>query len=454
MNLEEYKGKKIGVLGLGVTGKSVINALRNIQSKIYAWDDNPIGRARVAEEFSNVLVIPTEGNWKKLDMIVVSPGVPIEYPAPHPVITMAKENNIPIFSDVDLFLDHISAKKFIGVTGTNGKSTTVSLIYHILRESDHPTELGGNIGIPILDLPEQENILSYVLELSSYQLELMRNKRINMAILLNITPDHLDRHGSFENYIAAKKKIFANQTYQDYAIINVDQEVSGNIYHELNASSSANIIPISTMTILPDGVSYIKTKIIDNFKTMKEYSVGELENLAGEHNKLNIAAAFAACLVNGVEPKKIIENLKTFVPLSHRMEYVANRNNITYINDSKSTNPISASCALKTYKNIFWIAGGKQKSDNFSELDNSFANVKKAYLIGEAQGMMADYLKEKNIEFEIMTYLDDAFKKASEDASNVEDSVVLLSPACASFDQFRNFEERGNKFKQLVKRCE
>ena len=377
----------------------------------------------------------------------------MKYPKPHPVVSLALKHNIPITSDIELLFESNRDAFYIGVTGTNGKSTTTALIHHILAASGKKSNLGGNIGTPVLDLPQSDNDTIYTLELSSYQLDLLQKYTFNIAILLNITHDHISRHGTYQNYINAKKKIFAHQTKKDIAIISVDHKNTNGIYQELLKAKNQNIIPISKSKILETGVSVLGNMLYN--KLNNAYSVYELSvptALLGAHNAENIAAAFAASYSLNIPSEKIIAAIENFKGLPHRMELVLLRkkDNVKFINDSKATNTVSAQCALTTFKKIHWIAGGLSKEEDWDKLLKTVNdNITHTYLVGQDRDKIAKILKNYNVEYTISVTLE----KALEDiAKNItKNSVILLSPACASFDQWKSFEYRGNKFRQLVK---
>ena len=363
---------------------------------------------------------------------MLSPGIPFTHPAPHKVVTLAQQHNVPIICDIELLYLAQPKAHFVGITGTNGKSTTTALIGHIIREAKIPCEVGGNIGISALELAPLGKDGIYVIETSSYQLDLLNKTHFNVALLLNVTPDHLDRHGDMDGYIKAKKRIFRNQTAEDFAVVGVD-----NVHTKKIAASKftdAQIIPISA------------------FGKVDELGLGVLSYLPGAHNKENIAAAFAACSALNIPHEKIIAGIKSFKGLAHRMERVAEKNGVLFINDSKATNAEAAEKALLSYeKPILWIAGGKAKEGGIDMLAPLFPRIEHAYLIGDAEENFANTLSANKVPYSRCGTLDKAVQQAYEKALTLPKATVLLSPACASFDQFKNFEERGEIFGKLVK---
>lgn len=380
-------------------------------------------------------------NWTEISAVVQSPGIP----PTHPLSLAAKTVGVTICTDIDLLQKRSPTAKYIGITGTNGKSTTTSLIGHILKQAGLKTEVGGNIGMPVLSLEDLDDNGWYVLELSSYQLELSNDLNIDIAVWVNISPDHLDRHGTIENYVNAKKRIF-NQA--KWACITRDDEHSKKMSTELT---------IPYKTIASEFKNYPADIWIDAGGMLHSdgvlFDCNELEILKGSHNWQNVALAFAATnhVIN--KPQEIWEYIQTFPGLAHRQQLVTKIGTIEFINDSKATNADACEKALKTYmgQNIFWILGGVAKTDGIDLLNSYFPYIKKAYLIGEAQDRFADTLKG-NAVFEKCSSLEVAVCKASADAMAEGDAVVLLSPACASFDQFRDYEHRGEEFIQIVRK--
>jgi UDP-N-acetylmuramoylalanine--D-glutamate ligase len=454
IKLENYKNKNVAIFGLGKAGMSTVRALSASGANCFVWDDGDKARENLAKEKlpEVTIALPEVYDWKSMEALIFSPGIPLTHPEPHPIVAMAKAANCPIICDVELLYQVQKDSKFIGITGTNGKSTTTALIGHILKESGVSSQVGGNIGIPVLDLEPLGSDGFYVVEMSSYQLDLIKKTRFNTSILLNITPDHLDRHGDMEGYIKAKEHIYDNQGAGDIAIVGVDDDYSTAIYNKLKSKAKiGKVIPISVDKQLPGGISVINGIVYDNINS-KKYELDYLKRLAGKHNEQNIAAAYAAASFAGVAGDDIIKAVRTFEGLPHRMQYIAEIEGVTFINDSKATNAEAAAKALVTFDNIYWIAGGMPKEGGITSLGEFFPKMKHAYLIGAAQDEFAATLKGE-VALSKCETLANAFEAAKNDAMKNKDekSVVLLSPACASFDQWPNFEVRGYAFCDMVK---
>jgi UDP-N-acetylmuramoylalanine--D-glutamate ligase len=439
--------KKFGVFGLGKAGKSTACALVGSGAEVYAWDD---AGARI--KGLNMLPID-QWPWQKLDSLVLSPGIPLTHPQPHEVVNLAKANNCPIICDIELLYISNPDAKFLAVTGTNGKSTTTALIAHICKSVGMNVAMGGNIGVPVCDLPELGEGGVYVLETSSYQLDLLEETRFNVSVLLNITPDHLDRHGGMAGYIAAKKHIFDNQRKGDVAVIAVDDEYTCAIADEL-AQADVKVARVSASAEVANTytcpISIINGVIVDKLNDVK-IELGELPYLPGKHNAQNIVAAYAAVRALGVVDS-VADAIKTFGGLDHRLQLVGMQNGVAYVNDSKATNDVAAEQALNAYDNIHWIVGGVAKDGGISSLRPLFGKVAHAYLIGKAQDEFADTL-DGHVPYTKCETLEKACELAHTSAQKDKTNApaVLLSPACASFDQYPNFEARGDKFVELVR---
>lgn len=413
------KAKHVGIFGLGRAGTGALKALLASHAEIYAWDDGTSNDP--AEHYE-------KWPWEKLELLVLSPGVPFTHPAPHPVVQLAEKHNVPVLCDIELLWRAEPEARFIGITGTNGKSTTTALIGHIVKQAGLPCEVGGNIGISALELKPLGAKGVYVIECSSYQLDLLEQARFNAAILLNITPDHLDRHGDMAGYTKAKMRIFRNQQKDDAAIIGVDEANTKKIADAFKGP--AKLVKISEKD---------------------DFGLPQLKHLPGAHNRQNIAAAYAACAHIGIAHDKIIAGIKSFGGLSHRMEWVAEKNGIAFINDSKATNAEAAEKAITSYeKPLLWIAGGKPKEGGIEALAPYFKRITHAYLIGAAEEAFAETLKANNVPFTRCGELKKAVAEAYENGKVLGKATVLLSPACASWDQFKSFEDRGDQFKAMV----
>ena len=440
MKLKSQKGKKIGIFGLGLTGRSAFSALDKVAKTILCWDDLEANRNNfISQSGSQSLKDITEKDWQSLDKVIISPGVPQS----HSIFLLIKKYNILISSDIDLFIEENPQSKIIAITGTNGKSTTTALIGHILNKAGLDYHVGGNIGLPVLMLPQ--GAAGYVLELSSFQIDLLENFNPFISILLNITQDHLDRYGTFEEYSKSKFRAFQGDGIK---IIGIDSDKSREFYNHLREEGERKLIPISSSSS-NDGIICHSEQLLDNFFNRDAYALPELQYLKGKHNQENIAAAFAACRALGLAPLEIIESISSFNGLKHRFQYLGTKNNISFYNDSKATNATSAACSLVSLNNIFWLAGGIFKEKSLSPIDFGLKNVKKAYLFGKDKLLFANHLENK-IEYTICTTMKEAFECAIKDAQMIKENTnILLAPACASYDQFKNFEDRGNQFIEL-----
>lgn len=450
ISLPFMHGYTVAVLGLGRSGLATAKALMVNGADVWAWDDNEDVRARAAAE-GVPLVDLRQANWYEPVTLVISPGIPHTHPAPHPVATLAREAGVEIICDVELLGRAQPDAQYIGVTGTNGKSTTTAAIGHVLNLARRRVETGGNLGPPVMQFEPMQPDGIYVLELSSYQLELTLSITFDVAVLLNIAPDHLDRHGGLEGYIAAKRNVFRRQTSPRTAVVGIDDEISRGIWQELAAAGDQVVWPVSGAGRAPGGVYAEAGTLWDETDGSKVpvLPLAELTQLPGEHNWQNAAAAYAACKAAGVPPPVIAATLRSFPGLAHRQERVAEVAGVTFINDSKATNADAAGKALSCYQRIYWIAGGRAKEGGLAGLEPFFGRIARAFLIGEAAEPFAATLAGK-VQNEICGDLQSAVRRAFDAARNDAGAVVLLSPACASFDQFKNFEERGEIFKATV----
>lgn len=465
-----YKNKKIGVLGLGKAGIFAAYSMILGGAKVLAWDDSikldePIQNQLLKDFLSanqkdfllnaidnNSLVIQNLSLIvKDLSALFVTPGIGIMPPKQHPIASAALKNHIPLISDFDLLWNKCKNACYIGITGTNGKSTTTALLGHIFKEAGKETEVGGNIGTSVLDLKELNSDGFYILEASSFQLERLNETVFNTAILLNITPDHLDRYNSFEDYISAKACLFNRQSSSDYAIISIDCPNAAAIYNKLKIANISNIVPISCLSLLDDGISLIDGCIYIKFKgSNTKLDFGHSKWIPGAHNQQNILAAFTAAFLNGLDPKIVIKTIHTFKGLEHRMKLVHEYNGLKFVNDSKATNVDACEKALQTYDDIYWIAGGISKDSGIESLSGLFHKIKHAFLVGTAAKEFSYVLEKYNIPYTISHTLENAMSDIQ--SLQPTQGVVLLSPACASLDQWKNFEERGNAFSNISQR--
>ena len=430
-----FAGKHYAIYGLARSGLATAEALIASGARVTAWDAKEEARARAhaAVEIANL----DEADLSKLDSLVVTPGLPLNR---HPIASRASEAGVEIIGDIELFArarPELPPHKVVGITGTNGKSTTTALVHHILKTAGVPATMGGNIGLPILaqdPLPEGG---VYVLELSSYQIDLTQSLDCDVAVLLNITPDHLDRYESFEAYAASKARLFEMQSGKDLAVVALDDHDTRTVHaRQLTGKNS-------------ETVSITKSDLNDlTFWNSLEHSHQcDWQSLQGPHNAQNAVAAIAVCRSLGLDDDDVEEGLFTYPGLPHRMERVREKDGVAFINDSKATNPTATAPALAAFDKIRWICGGQAKTDNLDECAPHFGHVRSAYTIGEAAELF-ERLLSPHIPVKNCGKLADAVREAAADAQSGD--TVLLSPACASFDQFRDFEDRGDQFRLLV----
>ena len=457
IDLFYMNGLPVAVMGLGKSGIATARALMASGAEVMAWDDNEDSRAQ-ARAAEIPLVDLSSVNWPEIPTLVLSPGIPHLYPSPHPVAAAAREAGVEIVCDVELLGRAMREARYLGVTGTNGKSTTTALIGHIMQLGGADVQVGGNLGTPALALDALYQGGTYVLELSSYQLERIFLITFDTAVLLNISPDHLERHGGLEGYIAAKRQIFHRQTAPRTAVIGVDDPHCRKIHAELTAAGDQAVIPISASgEAVPGGVYVIDGVLYDDQEgqAIPAIDLKEIESLPGAHNWQNAAAAYAACKAHGVNPATITACLRSFPGLAHRQELVAEIDGIRFVNDSKATNAEAAARALASYDDIYWIAGGRAKEGGLEGLEPYYPKVRKAFLIGESREAFAAQLDGK-LSYSSCGGLDSAVAEAYAEAAAERRPapVVLLSPAAASFDAFANFEARGDAFRNAVKALE
>lgn len=450
-----FENQELGVFGLARTGISAVRALLAGGARVCAWDDREDSRRRAAEVGARVQEFES-WPWERLTALVLSPGVPLTHPAPHPAVRAAQGAEVEIIGDVELFARELSAgdseAPLVGVTGTNGKSTTTALIGHILSSCGYMAEVGGNIGRPVLDLNVPGPRTAYVLEVSSYQVELSPGLQPDVAVLTNLSPDHLDRHGSMDNYAAIKTRLLQQTKSGGRVCVGVDDSYSAAIHSRL-AGGGAETIPVSVGKVLGRG-EFVLDGILYDAQASNAAKIVDLRNatrLPGGHNWQNAALAYAATRGLVANRQAIADAIVSFPGLPHRIEDVGRVGKVRFINDSKATNADAAERALKCFDDIFWIAGGRAKEGGISALAPLFSRVRKAYLIGEAAEDFAHTLSQ--VPHELCGTLDKAVAAAFRDAqlSNAGAPVVLLSPACASFDQFSDYEQRGDLFRELVR---
>ena len=454
-----FAKRRVALFGLGGSGLVTALSLKEGGADVTAWDDNPDQVAKAAEKGIATADL-REIDWSEVDTLVLSPGVPLTHPKPHWTVELAEAADAEIIGDVEIFVRERAVvapgSPLIAITGTNGKSTTTALIAHIISASGRDAQLGGNIGTPVLQLEAPAKDRFHVVECSSYQIDLAPSLDPSAGLLLNLTPDHLDRHGSMEHYAEIKERLVARS---EVAIVAVDDDWTRAIAERLGRIG-VTVVQVSKESVLENGFfaegSVIKEAVRGKATVFADLS--DIPTLRGRHNAQNAAAAIAACRVVGLSDDEIRAGLKSFPGLKHRMQPIARRDNVTFVNDSKATNAEAAAPALLSYENIYWIAGGLPKQGGIDALEPLFPRIAKAYLIGEAASAFASVFGAHG-EFEISGTLANAVAHAARDAGESSRNagaspVVLLSPACASFDQFRNFEVRGDAFVAEVAKLE
>ena len=447
-----YDGQDVAVLGLARTGLAAAAALKAGGARVHAWDDAAPRRDAAAAEGVSI-EDPAGIDWPRMAALVMSPGIPHTHPKPHPAAAAAREAKVPLVGDIELLVRSAPAARYVAVTGTNGKSTTTALIGHILKESGREVAVGGNLGTPVLSFAPLGKDGIYVLEMSSYQLELTQSLACDVAVLLNITPDHLNRHGGMAGYVAAKERIFANQKPSQAAVVGMDDEICRGIAKRLRGEPRQAVVPISAERAVEGGVFVVDGVMTDTTgdRAKPVMEMRRAARLPGQHNWQNAAAAFAAARRVGVSADAAVAGIESFPGLAHRQELIATIDGIAYVNDSKATNADAAARALVCYDAIYWIAGGLPKEGGIEPLRPLFPRIRRAFLIGEAAEAFARTLGDAvpcTRSGDLATAVADA--RAAARVDHVKGAVVLLSPACASFDQFANFEARGDAFRALV----
>ncbi len=445
IDLSHLKGRRFGVFGLGRTGMATVRALLAAGADVIVWDDNPDLQVNAEKEGAEVVDFKV-APLSFLEAIVWSPGAPFLAPKPLAAASAARRQGVPLISDIQLLLEAGHGAGVIGVTGSNGKSTTTALIGHILERAGKTVAVGGNLGPPALGLEQLNSNGFYVLELSSYQLELTPRPRFDISICLNVEPDHLDRHGGLHNYAAQKRRIFNNC---GIAIIGTDDAHGRWLLTHLMRTGTTT--EISNEKILPEGISAHENWLYDNARPVFDFRLARA--LKGQHNEQNAAAAYATARAVGLSANEIIPSLQSFDGLPHRQALIRQIQHVSYVNDSKATNAAAAAKALSSFERIYWIAGGLPKDGGLKDTKEWLGRVVKAYLIGQASASFKSQLSQMAPDLKAIELhtIDAALAAAHSDAqTDPKPSVVLLSPACASFDQFKNYEDRGNAFAGLV----
>jgi UDP-N-acetylmuramoylalanine--D-glutamate ligase len=448
IDLTPLQGSRLAVLGLARSGLAAARALKEAQVDFAVWDDDATRRAQ-AQNHGFTLADPASLDWNRWDALVLSPGIPHSFPAPHPAAVAARAAGKPVVGDIELMARSGLAARVVGITGTNGKSTTTALVGHILKSAGVDREVGGNFGPAALDFRPLGDGAVYVLELSSFQLELVPSLRCDVAVWLNITPDHIDRHGDLEGYIAAKRHIFDNQRAVDVAVVAIDDAPSGRVAEDL-AAAGRRVVTVAVGG-RPAAVSVVDGLLRDA-RTGTGIDLKSVKTLAGTHNWQNAACAYAACDALGLPAGAIASGIASYPGLAHRQERVAVVGDIVYINDSKATNADATEKALAAYSPIYWIVGGTAKAEGIAPLAPLFGRVAHAFLIGKSSDAFAATLDGK-LPYTRCGDLETALQQAHAMAQHERraGAVVLLSPACASYDQWPNYEVRGDAFRAMAR---
>jgi UDP-N-acetylmuramoylalanine--D-glutamate ligase len=451
-----FAGQKVAIFGLGGSGLASASALLAGGADVIGWDDSAeaVTKASSAGIPSGDL---RQLDWSKISALVLAPGVPLTHPAPHWTVALARAAGAEIVGDIELFCRERRARApkapFVAITGTNGKSTTTALVAHLLRSAGRESEIGGNIGTAILSLAPPDEARAHVIECSSYQIDLAPTLDPSVGVLLNVTEDHLDRHGTLAHYAAVKERLVAGVQEDGTAIVGVDDPWCAAAADRIKQAGK-RVVRVSVRRPLQDGL-YVEGESIMQAAGGSARTIARIAgigSLRGVHNAQNAACAAAAALALGLSPQEIQQGLVSFPGLAHRMEEVGHRGRVLFVNDSKATNADSAAQALACFSHIFWIAGGRAKTGGIASLAGFFPRIRKAYLIGEAATEFAAELQGR-VPHVIAGTLERAVELAAAEveSSDIPEPVVLLSPACASFDQYRNFEIRGDKFRELVR---
>jgi UDP-N-acetylmuramoylalanine--D-glutamate ligase len=447
-----FAGQTVAVFGLGKSGLVTCRALIEGGAAVIAADDSEASLREAA-----AAGVPTGDlhtiDWSSLAALVLTPGVPLTHPKPHWTVELAGRANVPVIGDIDLFCRErkksAPGAPLVAITGTNGKSTTTALTAHVLRSAGRDAQMGGNIGVPILSLDPPNRDRVHVIEMSSFQIDLAPTADSTVGMLINLSEDHLDRHGTMEHYATVKERLVAGVERGGTAVVGVDDQWCRAIADRIE-QRGRRLVRVSVRQPLPQGISIEGSRIIRGPDIIAD--LAGIASLRGVHNAQNAACATAAAVALGLLPQAIQDGLRSFPGLAHRMEEVGRKGRVLFVNDSKATNSDSAAMALVCFTDIFWILGGKAKTGGITGLTRFFPRIAKAYLIGEATDEFAPTL-EGEVPYVRCDTLDRAVAAAAADAgtSALPAPVVLLSPACASFDQYRNFEVRGDAFRNLVR---
>ncbi len=459
--VQGLQGAHVGVLGLGRSGLSAARGLLAGGAVVLCWDDNPAARDVAQDAGMQVVDLREPGAFEGVARLIVSPGIAHLYPVPNPVVAAALDAGVPVDNDIGLFFRSFAtddwdgfdtAPRVIAVTGSNGKSTTSALIHHILEHAQRPTQLAGNIGRGVLDLEPAIDGEVVVLELSSYQTDLARSLTPDVAVFTNLSPDHLDRHGGMGGYFAAKRRLFA-EGGPDRAVIGVDEAEGRFLADQLSEGAGDDrVIRVSVTRKLsgPGWYVFARKGFLSEYRGGRQVAAIDLRGVAGlpgAHNHQNACAAYAACRSLGLAPKVIEAAFHSFGGLPHRSQMVGEAGGVRFVNDSKATNVDSAAKALAAFANVRWICGGLEKEGGLAALNAAVGTVRKAYVIGREAAAFAMQLE---VEAEVCVTMEVAVSRAAAEAE--EGDVVLLAPAAASFDQYDNFEQRGDDFIAQVRK--
>ena len=455
IQVTSFKGRNVAVFGLGASGLATAAALQAGGAYPILDDDSELRRNEMAALGFTVTSL-RRIDWSDVAALVLAPGVPLTHPTPHWSVGLARNAAVEVIGDLELFARERHRiqpnSTFIAVTGTNGKSTTTALIAHIFARAGRDTQLGGNIGTAVLSLAPPAPGRVHVVECSTFQIDLAPSLDPSHAVLLNLSEDHLDRHGTMDAYAALKERLVRSVQPGGVAAIGVDDNRCAAIADRLERAGT-KVVRISVRRPLADGICLDGGALIEVAGGARRFEIplAGVGSLRGVHNAQNAAAAYAIATAAGLAPEVVAKALVSFPGLAHRMEEVGRRGTVLFVNDSKATNADAAARALASFEDIYWIAGGKPKTGGITSLTGFFPRIVKAYLIGVAAEEFAGTLGQA-VPYVMAGTLEKAVELAAADAAagGRKHPVVLLSPACASYDQFRNFEERGAKFRALV----
>jgi UDP-N-acetylmuramoylalanine--D-glutamate ligase len=449
-----FQHRRVAVMGLGIAGMPTALALVASGAEVLAWDDDVASRNKAAAAGIPVADL-LAADWRGIDTLVLSPGIAHTFPKPHPVAEKARAADAAIVCDIDLLGRACRDATYVGITGTNGKSTTTALIAHILRGAGRTIEVGGNLGPAVMDFAPLGRDGVYVLEMSSYQLERTFSIAFDVAVLLNISANHIDRHGDLAGYVAAKRRIFNHDRKRQTAVIGADDAETRRIADEITEDGGARVVRVSRAPPSAGMVGVRDGVLIDRSEGEAEIAALDLRtasDLPGQHNAQNAAAAYAAARALGVSREAIAASVKTYRSLPHRLERIGIVAGIAYVNDSKATSPEATVWALTSYDRVIWIAGGQSKGVGYEALVPHLGRIAHAFLIGAAAPEIADFLRARKVAHSVVGTLDRAVAAAHAMATAERGGarVVLLSPACASWDQFASFGARGDAFRRAV----